>query len=99
MKTKTSNLSEGEMLARILTLIETHIKAPPLQSKIHVYDNKTIMELLNIKDKYLKKLRDNGYIGYSRCGDKYWYSQSDVVLFLRRFYYKAFAITDDLPAV
>ena len=36
------------------------------------------MALLNIKDKYLKKLRDNGYLGYSREGDKYWYTQEDI---------------------
>lgn len=44
----------------------------------HVYDNKSLMEKLHIKDKLLKKLRDNGYLGYSRYGDKYWYTQEDV---------------------
>ena len=39
------------------------------------------MALLNIKDKYLKKLRDNGYLGYSREGDKYWYTQEDIYRF------------------
>ena len=29
------------------------------------------MDMLGVKDKYMKKLRDNGYIGYSREGDKY----------------------------
>ena len=55
------------------------------------------MEKLNIKEKYLKKLRDNGYLGYSREGDKYWYTQEDVDRFLRRFHYEAFAIGDELP--
>ncbi len=49
------------------------------------------MELLNIRHKYLKMLRDKGFLGYSRCGDKYWYSQADVDLFLSRFHYEAFA--------
>ena len=57
----------------------------------------SMMEKLNIKDKYLKKLRDNGYLGYSREGDKYWYTQEDVDRFLRRFHYEAFAIGDELP--
>ena len=56
-----------------------------------------LMEKLNIKEKYLKKLRDNGYLGYSREGDKYWYTQEDVDRFLRRFHYEAFAIGDELP--
>ena len=49
------------------------------------------MAKLGIKDKYLKKLRDNGYLGYSREGDKYWYTQADVDRFLRRFHYEDFA--------
>jgi len=49
------------------------------------------------EEKYLKKLRDNGYLGYSREGDKYWYTQEDVDRFLRRFHYEAFAIGDELP--
>lgn len=44
-----------------------------------------------------EKLRDNGYLGYSREGDKYWYTQEDVDRFLRRFHYDAFAIGDELP--
>ena len=43
-----------------------------------LYDNKSLMAKLGIKEKYLKKLRDNGYLGYSREGDKYWYTQEDV---------------------
>ena len=97
MKTKSTPLNEGEMLKKILSLVETHFKPPPLQSKMRVYDNKALMALLNIKDKYLKRLRDNGYIGYSRCGDKYWYSQSDVDQFLSRFHYKAFVSPDEMP--
>lgn len=33
---------------------------------LRIYNNKEIMELLGVKDKYLKKLRDNGYLGFSR---------------------------------
>ncbi|MBD5305275.1 MAG: helix-turn-helix domain-containing protein, partial [Bacteroides sp.] len=42
------------------------------------------MALLGIKDRYLKRLRDNGLLGYSRHGDKYWYTQVDVDNFLAR---------------
>lgn len=48
------------------------------------------MELLGVKDKYLKKLRDNGYLGFSREGDKYWYTQKDVDCFLHSFHYEPF---------
>ena len=93
------NLCERELLEKILGIVERHLQLPP-PSKAGgccLYDNKSLMEKLNIKEKYLKKLRDNGYLGYSREGDKYWYTQEDVDRFLRRFHYEAFAIGDELP--
>ena len=55
------------------------------------------MAYLNIKDKYLKKLRDNGYLSYSREGDKYWYTQEDVDRFLQRLHFSYFTSHSDLP--
>ena len=81
MKVK-AEISEREILQKILSI---------------VYDNKSLMALLNIKDKYLKKLRDYGYIGYSREGDKYWYTQEDVSRFLKRFHYAPFSNAECLP--
>lgn len=49
------------------------------------------MALLGIKDRYLKRLRDNGLLGYSRHGDKYWYTQSDIDRYLDRCHYEDFA--------
>lgn len=49
-----------------------------------IYDNKALMTLLGVKDRYLKRLRDNGLLGYSRHGDKFWYTQADVDRFLAR---------------
>jgi hypothetical protein len=79
--------------------LEKHEKLLPqfLSDKHKLYDNKTLMAKLGVREKYLKKLRDNGYLGYSREGDKYWYTQEDVDRFLRRFHYEAFAIDDELP--
>ena len=88
-------LCDRELLEKILSIVEKQEKLPPPahEGGYRLYDNK----MLNIKDKYLKKLRDNGYLGYSREGDKYWYTQEDVDRFLRRFHYEAFAIGDKLP--
>ena len=93
------NLCDRELLEKILSIVEKQEKLSPLahESRHRLYDNKSLMEMLNIKDKYLKKLRDNGYLGYSREGDKYWYTQEDVDHFLRRFHYEAFAIGDEFP--
>ena len=72
MKSK-KDASDRDILNKILSLMES--QGENVARNIHnqrVYDNKGLMELLNIKYKYLMMLRDKGYIGYSRCGDKYW---------------------------
>lgn len=43
-----------------------------------IYDNKSLMALLGIKDRYLKRISDNGLLVYSHHGDKYWHTQSDI---------------------
>ena len=99
-KKSIKELCDRELLEKILGIIEGHKMLPGQNraAQAHcVYDNKTLMEMLCIKDKYLKKLRDNGYLGYSREGDKYWYTQEDVDKFLRRFHYDAFATDSMLP--
>ena len=90
---------DRELIEKILAILEKHEKLLPqfLSDKHKLYDNKTLMAKLGVREKYLKKLRDNGYLGYSREGDKYWYTQEDVDRFLRRFHYEAFAIGDELP--
>ena len=98
--TNVKNLCDRELLEKILSIVEEKVKSPesnqPTDSHC-LYDNKTLMAKLGIKDKYLKKLRDNGYLGYSREGDKYWYTQADVDRFLRRFHYEDFAVGNELP--
>lgn len=44
--------------------------------------NKEVKDLLNIQDRLLKKYRDDGLLGYSQVGDKYWYTRSDIDNFL-----------------
>ena len=73
----------SELHTRLKTLPEV---TPP------IYDNKAIMSLLGVKDRYLKRLRDNGLLGYSRHGDKYWYTQADVNRFLARCHTAPFGL-------
>lgn len=89
-------ITEKSVLERILTLMEKSAKSGNAIQHLRIYDNKGIMELLNIKDKYLKKLRDEGYLGYSRCGDKYWYTQEDVETFMKYFHFAPFAVANNL---
>lgn len=84
--------SEREILEEILQTLTEQKKTLEMivPNPLRIYNNKEIMELLGVKDKYLKKLRDNGYLGFSREGDKYWYTQKDVDCFLHSFYYEPF---------
>ena len=77
------SLCERELLEKILHTVEKHEKALAQHQmpQNHLYDNKALMAKLGIKEKYLKKLRDNGYL------DR----------FLRNFHYDAFAASDELP--
>ena len=85
--TNVETLCDRELLEKIFSIVERQEKLPPPahEGGHRLYDNKSLMEKLNIKEKYLKKLRDNGYLGYSREGDKYWYTQEDVDRFSASF--------------
>ena len=56
-----------------------------------IYGNKEIRLILNVEERLIKKYRDNGYLAYHRLGDKYWYSGKDIIDFLNKTRYEAFA--------
>ena len=72
-ETNVEELCDRELLEKILSVVERQEKLPPPahEGGLRLYDNKSLMEKLHIKEKYLKKLCDNGYLGYSREGNKY----------------------------
>lgn len=47
-----------------------------------VYTSNEVMNILNCSDKTLNKYRKNGYIGYTKVGDKILFSSLDIVNFL-----------------
>ena len=47
------------------------------------YTNKEMMKMLDCTEKTLRKYRNDGYLGYSRVGDKYYYTADDICLFLK----------------
>ena len=76
---------DTQLHAMLLYLIEkVETLSFPQEEANRIYDNKALMAHLGIKDRYLKRLRDNGLLGYSHYGDKYWYTQADVDNFLAR---------------
>ena len=56
-----------------------------------LYTNKELLELLDVNSKTLKKYRDNGWLGYSQAGDKFFYSADDLNHFLSMTHQEAFA--------
>ena len=56
-----------------------------------VYTNGDLLNLLQINISTLRKYRDEGIIGYSKVGNKYFYSSEDVNKFLRQSHYEPFA--------
>jgi len=61
-----------------------------MNNKKFVYTNKEMMSLLGIETKLLKKYRDTGKLGYHQENDKYWYTQTDLELFLGKNHYPAY---------
>lgn len=62
-------------------------REPPLS----IFSNKQVQELLHINDKLIRKYREQGLIGYTNVGDKYWYTRKDVETFLKNCHHQAFA--------
>lgn len=60
------------MLKRILYLLEESQERSTLgngtSNECRIYTNKELMKLLGVESRYLKNLRDNGYLSYSRHG-------------------------------
>ena len=56
-----------------------------------IFSNADILEMLQIKTSTLRKYRDEGYLGYSKVGDKYFYTVEDVNRFLEKSHNEPFA--------
>ena len=57
------------------------------------YTNKELCELLGVEERLIRKYREQGLLAYSKVGDKYWYSQQDVLNFLEKTRHPAFVKT------
>ena len=55
-----------------------------------LYTNDALKELLGVGSDLIKKYRDNGDLGFTKKGDKYWYTSEDVIAFLKKNHYKPF---------
>lgn len=56
----------------------------------YLFNNKTLMEYLGVNHRLLAKYRNEGYLGYTQIGEKFFYTQEDVDQLLKSNYYEAF---------
>lgn len=86
-KNEFENLIRKVVQEEIAVQYDNEVKA----SKKALYTNKEMLELLDVNPKTLKKYRDNGWLGYSQMGDKFYYTSNDLALFLAKTHQEAFA--------
>ena len=65
---------------------QTHQPAP------HYYNNKDLQQFLGVENRLVRKYRDEGLLGYTKVGGKYWYSQKDFADFLEKNKHKSFDV-------
>lgn len=87
-----SLLNEIKGLRAELDDLRKGLDAPKIHLEPDVlYNNKEIRLLLGVDERLIRKYRDNGHLAYIRRSDKYWYKGSDILDFLERSRYPAFA--------
>lgn len=55
-----------------------------------LYTNKDVMMLFDVTPNTLKNYRNTGQLGFSKVGDKYFYTPDDIALFLSKSHREAF---------
>ena len=77
-----------ELLTKEIQRLQSCINGTQLQP---LYTNKGILALLQINTSTLRKYRDEGLLGFTKVGDKYFYTANDVKKFLDTNHYEPFA--------
>ena len=71
---------DNETINKLMASLEENEKAiRDMNGKrgLTIYTNHEICDVLGINEKLLRKYRYNDLLSYSKCGDKYWYTQKD----------------------
>lgn len=85
-------LQEVKSLRSELADLRSGLEASKIRlNRDSIYNNKEIRLILGVDDRLIKKYRDNGLLSYHRQDDKYWYTGTDIIEFLKGSRYHAFA--------
>lgn len=101
MSTQSNNITE-ETLQTLLNEIQglrtelSDLRQGLEKAKIQLnpnalYNNKEVRLILGVDERLIRKYRDFGYLTYHRQDDKFWYTGADILDFLNRTRYEAFA--------
>lgn len=85
-------ITEIQGLRKELTYLRNGLESSKVSlERNKLYNNKEIRLLLGVEERLIKKYRDEGHLPFSRKGDKYWYTGHDVISFLNKNHYDAYA--------
>ncbi len=94
VKDMTHTLSELKQIVYSLKDEVDYIKEVAGKSPKMIYTSSEVMKMLDVCPNTLKYYRDNGMLGYSRVGDKCFYTTEDLLEFMGRNHHVAFKYED-----
>ncbi len=85
MKKYTPIISDKETkdVEECISNLLKDVKAINSSLGFEVYNNDTVCKALNVTYKLLSQFRNEGLLPYSKIGDKYWYTNSDINYFIK----------------
>ena len=99
MDSELADYKEGSVITLIISqlkefaraIIEEYEDSTEVSVKPkYLFNNKTLMAYLGVNHRLLAKYRNDGYLGYTQIGEKFFYTQEDVDQLLKSNYYEAF---------
>ena len=66
-------------------------ETPPTSQETIVYTTKKMMEMFGVSAKTISRWRNDGLIGFCHVGDQYYYTDTDISIFLQNSHVDAFA--------
>ena len=100
MNQKIEDYDEGTVIGLTLSqlkdfavkVVEEYKASQQDVRPIYLFHNKSLQEYLGVNHRLLAKYRNDGYLGYTQIGEKFFYTQEDVEKLLKSNYYEAYRL-------